>query len=148
MTSTFSTSPDLKTLGPTITVKITPSSALKNSLTTPEEKAEYNRKTYSALMLIDTGSSCSVIDTGVASHLGLQPHGNKTVHTPGPSGGRTAYDIDLYFHDGKFHVQNLNVVESSTLKSNQGIDGLIGRDILESAVFIYQGENGQYTLAF
>jgi predicted aspartyl protease len=147
MASWSATSPDLRKLGPRIDVKIKSSSALLSSLKTPEEVAKYN-KVFSATMLVDTGASCSVIDKEVAKFLGLITHGEGTAL--GPSDTETkheTYDVDMHFLNSSHIVTNLRVMEG-TFKIRQGHDGLLGRDILEKATLIYQGEANQYSITF
>ncbi|GEM_PF-1069872 len=146
MACLFSTSPNLAALGPHIAVKISPSSALRKALK-PEEAKQYDKQ-FSAVMLIDTGASSSMIDIAVAPFLGLSHHGTAAIVTPsGAKDNCLTFDIDLVFEDHKISVQNLKVIEGD-FKNRQGIDGLIGRDVLSNALLVYQGWANQYTIAF
>ena len=64
---------------------------------------------------------------------------------------KNTYDIGLLifatWQDAPFVIKNLPVVESDLL-SSQGFHALIGRDILEKCVFVYNGSTNTYTLAF
>jgi len=146
MACLFSTSPNITTLGPRVTVLIHPSSERLKSLTDPLEIAKYD-KIFSAIMLIDTGASCTAIDTAIAPFLGLVSHGISKVQTPSGEKDHPRFDIDLNFATHNFSIHNLNVIEAD-LKQRQGIDGLIGRDVLKNALLVYQGWANQYTLAF
>ena len=61
------------------------------------------------------------------------------------------YDVSLSIYstseESPYQIPNLAVVESE-LFANQGFHVLIGRDVLARCVFIYNGERGNYTLAF
>ncbi len=142
----FSTSPDLHKIGPTITVKITPSAALLGTLTTPADIAKYD-KSFLATLMIDTGASCSMIDEGVAKALGLVNHGKDRVLTPSGERECFTYDINMVFIRNGRTFNNIRVVESD-FKEKQGIDGLIGRDVLKDSLLVYQGMANQFTLAF
>ena len=83
--------------------------------------------------LIDTGASCTCIDPNILTSLDLSPTGSVRVHTP--STGTQAvnqdqYDVSLIFLHSKlsFTIPNIPVIASSL--QMQGIDALIGRDIL------------------
>ena len=143
----FSTSPNLVDAGPRITVAVMASSAFLKSLKDPEEIRKYDKQ-FSAVMLVDTGASCTMIDAAIAPFLGLTPHGTEKIITPsGLKDDCLTYDVDLIFSDHNIARRNLRVIESH-LKQQQGIDGLIGRDILSNALLVYQGWANQYTLAF
>lgn len=103
-------------------------------------------------LLIDTGASCTCVDTWVISKLAITPSGFTTIHTPSTNANTNhqcnQYDVYLSIphHELSRLFHATPVVESSF--SHQGIDGLLGRDILSNCVFIYNGELGIYTLSF
>ncbi|MCI0388244.1 MAG: retropepsin-like domain-containing protein [Acidobacteria bacterium] len=101
--------------------------------------------------LIDTGASCTCIDPGALQSLGLAPTGVTPMHTP--STGNQAhnanqYDVSLVLLHPKLRLQigTVAVVESEL--AIQGIQALIGRDVLANCLFIYDGETGIFTLGF
>jgi hypothetical protein len=102
-------------------------------------------------LLIDTGASCTCLDTDVIKSLNLTPSGFTSVHTPSTTANTmhkcNQYDVCLIIpHNAMsryFHA--IPVLESQF--SHQGIDGLLGRDVLNGCVFIYNGELGIYTLS-
>jgi hypothetical protein len=104
--------------------------------------------------LIDTGASGTVIDPQFMAPLGLTPKGAVMVQTPSTNGLPVAcptYDVMLIILSGNpavspFLVDALPVMEAS-LRS-QGIDGLIGRDVLAKCVLIYNGISGNYVLSY
>ena len=104
--------------------------------------------------LVDTGASCTCIDPSVIRALQISPKGTTMMLTPSTgSGGMTVsqYDVSLSIYstseESPYQIPNLAVVESE-LFANQGFHVLIGRDVLARCVFIYNGERGNYTLAF
>lgn len=104
-----------------------------------------------ARLLIDTGASCTSIDSSVFSALALNPTGTIDIHTPSTGAvpvQQNQYDVRLIIPhisiNRYFHA--VPVVEANF--QAQGIQGLLGRDILRECVFIYNGEIGVYTLSF
>ena len=104
--------------------------------------------------LLDTGASTTVIDLTVVVKLGLTPTGTVSVHTPS-TGGTPAvcaqYDVGLalILGSGQIHVLPSLVIPVIAVDlSSQGIQALIGRDVLREGVFIYNGDAGTFTLAF
>jgi hypothetical protein len=55
------------------------------------------------------------------------------------------YDIDLIIEQNNFTIQNIQVF--ATALNNQGIQGLIGRDVLQHMLLVYNGYSGNFTLA-
>lgn len=102
--------------------------------------------------LIDTGASCSVVDPEVIKPLGLNPTSYASVHTPSTGGNaaqQPVYDISIWL----FHAQSQHVVDRSfpvccaNLRA-QGIDMLLGRDVLGDCLLVYDGPSGQFSIAF
>lgn len=100
--------------------------------------------------LIDTGASCTCLDPSVVTALNLTPTGSVSVNTP--STGTTPhtadqYDVGLAIPIGTpLILRTIPVVASELLP--QGFHALIGRDILEQCLFVYNGKDGFFTLAF
>jgi hypothetical protein len=103
--------------------------------------------------LLDTGASHTCIDKSLLAPLGLTPTGQMPMHTP--STGSTPIMADLYdvmlFVPGAtglpgWIIEAVAVTECDF--SAQGIHGLIGRDILNKAILVYNGPAGQYSLAY
>lgn len=126
-------------------------------ITVPRQKAlERNAMNVpspvSARMLIDTGASHSSIDQRYVSVLDLRSVGKVQIHTP--STGQTPvvadeFDIAITVRgsEGHSHLIPITPVFSCD-HSEQGIDGLFGRDVLNEAVFLYDGFRKIYTLSF
>lgn len=101
--------------------------------------------------LIDTGASCTVLDQTSIAPLGLVPTGQTRVNTPTTGAqpeSRFQYDVGvlLYHADNSRMFHNLPII--ATDLSNQGIGGLLGRDILQKCLLIYDGSAGTFALAF
>lgn len=104
--------------------------------------------------LVDTGASGTVVDPGLIAPLLLTPTGAVMVQTPSTNGQPVAchqYDVSLFIPPAKpqktgFYVEATPVTES--VLRPQGIDGLIGRDVLARCVLIYNGEDGHFTLGY
>ncbi len=97
-------------------------------------------------LLIDTGASCVVLDQIAIAPLGLVPTGAASMHTPSTSG--TQYDVSLIIpatSGPPFVLEALPVLEGSF--KSQGIDGLLGRDVLKQFVLFYNSPLDGYTLA-
>jgi hypothetical protein len=103
--------------------------------------------------LIDTGASCSCVDPGIIAGLGLQPTGRVAISTPSTAGTLhfcDQFDISIFIPSAVATVGHLipaiPVVE--THLRPQGIDGLIGRDVLKDCTLIYNGTAGLFTIAY
>lgn len=105
--------------------------------------------------LVDTGASCTCLDGGVIARLGLTLIGETSVHTPSTLGTAAQHRMfDAQILVGSSHppstllcnVESHPVVECDF--SGQGIQALIGRDLLASAVLFYNGPASAFTLAF
>jgi hypothetical protein len=101
-------------------------------------------------LLVDTGASGTVIDPAVISKLNLSPTGLMTIHTP--STGTTPhqisqYDVSLVIpHQALTRTFFALPIGECSLKE-QGIDGLLGRDVLAHCLFIYAGPDNAYILS-
>jgi hypothetical protein len=105
--------------------------------------------------LIDTGASLTSIDPSALAKLGLEPTGSVSVHTP--STGATPhsaaqYDVSLLIPGPTVDSPMLRVdtmpVITAELTSQQGIDALIGRDVLHTCLLVYNGSMALFTIAY
>jgi len=103
--------------------------------------------------LIDTGASGTCVDPALVAKLGLAPTGAVSMQTPSTNGTPVQcnlYDASVYIPgaqgQGGFLIDALPIMECSL--SAQGIDGLIGRDIINRCTLIYNGSAGFFTLAY
>lgn len=104
-----------------------------------------------ARVLVDTGASHSVIDPGINTQLRLAPTGVIFAHTPSTAGiphQMQQYDVSLYIQhkSGLTRYFSALAISASHLKM-QGIDGLLGRDVLSECLFIYSGPDQTFFLS-
>lgn len=135
-------------LGPLIDISVRVTSARADALKAaqkPVPPAVHLRA------LVDTGASCCVLDPSVIDQLELSPTGQSSVHTP--STGENAhqcftYDVylSLIHPELKRNFQSIPVMQLE-LKA-QGIDALIGRDVLSECLMVYDGSEETFSLAF
>ena len=102
--------------------------------------------------LIDTGASSTVVDLSVIQRLQIPASGMVQIMTP--STGATPHDCNQYdvtiaipLANNELHlIETIPVLEASLI--HHGIDALIGRDILKSAILIVNGHHDSLTLCF
>lgn len=103
--------------------------------------------------LLDTGAMCTAIDADVLMRLGLTQTGSIQCHTPSTQAGTPVemrtFDVGL----GLFHPQGshgalvLNPISVTENRlAHQGIQALIGRDILCNCLFVFNGTH--FSIAF
>jgi len=85
--------------------------------------------------------------------MGLQPTGSIPILTPSTGATPTqvnTYDVSLTVPLGtpgsSFLLGAIQVFESSL--NVQGFQALIGRDVLKNCLFVYDGRNSLFSLAF
>lgn len=106
------------------------------------------------VFLIDTGAQTTVVDPEFVSPLALTPTGVIMMETPSTAGAPvpcSQYDVTMVIMaqekiDPPLVIPAIPVTEAS-LRS-QGIDGLIGRDVLSRCAFFINGKSGSFTLTF
>lgn len=96
-------------------------------------------------MMIDTGASGSAIEPDVTAHLGLNPIDIVDLATPG-NDVVTCEVFPLRLHMPGGAVASATAIGAQF--KGQGIQGLIGRDLLRFGVLIYIGPENQFTLSF
>jgi hypothetical protein len=102
--------------------------------------------------LIDTGACGTCIDPAVLAPLELQPTGVVSIHTPSTGGSAVQvlqYDVDIFLvaNPGQNSVRSFStvpIIEAPLV--GQGIQALIGRDILKDCLLIYDGQASSFTL--
>jgi predicted aspartyl protease len=133
---------DLRTFGPRVQVTIGLTDAASQALTASGGTVP---TPVSAQALIDTGASGSVITKHLAEQLGLQPVGTRLVNTAsGVNVQTTAYAVRLSLSPEVYF--ETTATEAEEIRA-QGLDVLIGRDVLSRAVFVYIGYMNQFTIA-
>jgi hypothetical protein len=103
--------------------------------------------------LVDTGASCTCVDPALIVNLGLQPTGSVHVQTPSTQGQPHScdqFDISIFIPSSTATIGHLipAIPIVATHLQSQGIDGLIGRDVLKDCTLIYNGTAGMFTIAY
>ena len=110
------------------------------------------RPAFRGRALLDTGASCTGIDSSIVQALGFMRTGTTSIHTP--STGTTPhvcnqYDISLIvLMAPQFHIASLVIPVVESQLSNQGFHVLIGRDVLANALLVYNGKSGTASIGF
>jgi hypothetical protein len=91
------------------------------------------------------------VDPSAIQGLGIAPTGVAPVHTPSTGANAhqaSVYDVSLVLlHPAlSLNISNVAIVEAQL--SIQGIQALIGRDVLKNCLLVYDGQAGTFTLAF
>ena len=97
--------------------------------------------------LIDTGATLSCVDDSVIQQLHIQPVGIIQIGTAGGPQNQAQYPAQFSFPGTPFPQMNFSTVIGVHL-TGQGIIALIGRDVLQHFVMIYNGGLGQVILSF
>lgn len=93
----------------------------------------------------DTGATGTCISREVVSQLGLQPTGMINVQTPSGIGTMNKYMVNLILNN-EVKIMNLIVMDSEI--GNQGIDVLIGMDIISIGDFAVSNFEGKTQFSF
>jgi hypothetical protein len=101
-----------------------------------------------ARALLDSGASCCGVDPSIIQQLAIPATGRTSIFTP--STGEAAHECDQFDiaialnspHNVRFTVPAVEVALMST-----GIDVLLGRDVLDKCLFVYNGPTGAFSLA-
>ena len=101
----------------------------------------------SGYALIDTGASmCSVDDSAIRS-LNVPPFGRTSINTPGGPADCLTYPASLSFPGTTLPNINFTDFIGARLQAS-GIIALIGRNVLQSFVLVYNGPGGSISLAY
>lgn len=93
----------------------------------------------------DTGATGTCISKGIVSRLNLQPTGMINVQTPSGIGTMNKYMVNLTLNN-EVTILNLPVMDSEI--GNQGIDVLIGMDIISMGDFAVSNFDGKTQFSF
>lgn len=95
--------------------------------------------------LWDTGANGTCISHGVVDRLGLIPIGKENIKTPSGNSEVNTYIADIILPN---HVLIPNVKLCETEIGDQGIDFLIGMDIITQGDFSLTNANGRTVFSF
>jgi hypothetical protein len=104
--------------------------------------------------LIDTGAGISGVDPSILLALGLTPTGEAEIHTPSTGGvpvKTPTYDVRIAILAGRagdLHFVSETVQVTSTDLTAQGLQVLIGRDILKSCILHFNGADAVFSLCY
>jgi predicted aspartyl protease len=128
--------------GPLVVVSATVSAAVEQLLTKDNKPVP---TPIPLNFMIDTGATMTVVKTGTAAKLGLQPVGLQKTHTASQKDVECPiYQIRLIFSNG--HTVEATVMELPL--EGQHIQGLLGRDILAKSILLYSGPTNHFSLSF
>ena len=104
-------------------------------------------------MLVDTGASHSCVVAGLLAPLGLSPTGSVAVHIASSSGtpvNHDLYDVGLIGPDAQPTPWAFPICPiSECLPLHGTIQGLLGRDIIDQTVMVYNPRGGGFlTISF
>jgi len=94
----------------------------------------------------DTGATHTCISKNVVSQLGLIPIGQKPINTPSGRKIVNEYRVDLRLQNEDVYLKNVFVLDSEI--GDQGIDILIGMDIINQGDFSVSNYNGNTVFSF
>jgi hypothetical protein len=104
---------------------------------------------FSTTALLDTGSSMTAVAPFVIEYLGIVPCGITEVLVPGDAGAMSKriyglYDVRIGLQAYPEHFRGLRVV--AAMPATPGVSVLLGRDILDSCRFVFDGPKQRFTL--
>ncbi len=137
MASAFLKFGNLQEQGPTVQIRVTPPRLFG-------KKPDRSKESFPLTALIDTGSSATVLKTGIPSFIGLHPTSNACVHTA------SSRDIVCDEFAVSFIFSHGFKIRTTALElpvHTQGIDCLIGRDVLAQCLMTYIGPENQVVLS-
>ena len=134
--------PNLRQVGPVIEVTLSPSAIFLKKMNIPQ--SEITAIKLSAM--IDTGASGTVVSQGIAAKLGINPIGTILINTPSSTNVCcNQFDIQIVFTNNII-IPSIIITEAPL--QGQHIQCLIGRDILQHGVLIYNGYDNSFILSF
>jgi hypothetical protein len=101
---------------------------------------------------IDTGSSFSAIAPQALRDLGIDPIDDVLVRIPSASDAPqmfkpTPVSLAIDCEGSELHLPLMMVIESA-FAPDEGIQAMLGRDVLEHCLLVYDGTRRTFTLAF
>lgn len=105
----------------------------------------YDGRSYECEAQWDTGASGTCISDAIASKLGLVAMGKKTIATPAGKTTVNTYLISILLPNDVL-ISDIEVCDSHI--GEQGIDMLVGMDIISRGDFAVSNHNGQTFFSF
>lgn len=142
MPSFTSQVPNLQGIGPVVELRIGVGAAIETAL---REAGVSIPPPVTAIGMIDTSATGSVIRQGLAAQLGLNPVGVTYINTP------SSTNVACYEYLVRFVFPNNVIFESTVIEAplqGQHIQCLIGRDVLAHGVLVYIGYGNLFSLSF
>jgi hypothetical protein len=141
---------NLVAMGPVIQIRIEVPSPLAASLVAANQLVP---NPVDGIALIDTGATITSIHAPILIAMGINPVGVATVGTAGGPQQQSTYAARFSFPGTPLPGFELAQVigcdlTGQTVLNQQPLIGLIGRDVLASAVLIYNGSAGMFSLSF
>jgi predicted aspartyl protease len=134
---------NIREIGPVLECLIAPSQIYIDTLKLSKDELPEPVKVRA---LIDTGASTTVVQKGIAKKLGLNVVSVIRIGTPSHINVECeVYDIAIIFDITRVTFPNIMVIEAPL--EGQDIQCLIGRDLLSTSVFIYNGIDNSFTLS-
>ncbi|HZL35223.1 MAG TPA: retropepsin-like aspartic protease [Tepidisphaeraceae bacterium] len=102
-------------------------------------------------LILDTGATTTLIDESVLKSLGLTPTGTAQILTPSTGGTAITcpmYDVFLGINHPNHALSLGTIPVIGSDFTGQGIQGLVGCDVLKGCLLIYDGVSATFTLAF
>ncbi|MDE0055975.1 MAG: aspartyl protease family protein [Gammaproteobacteria bacterium] len=130
----------LRQRGPVLTATLTLSDRQQQA----EAASGRGSRSVSGSVLIDTGASQTCVDQQAANELGL------TIFGTGRMTSASHSDVEVPLFVGKIVLPNITINVEGAMGAQleeQGLIALIGRDLLQNAVLVYNGVDGSVTLS-
>ena len=108
-------------------------------------KISYNGASIDARSLWDTGATCSCVSTDVVKRLNLTPISKMDISTPSGEKEVGVYLIDIILPNN-VELYDVQVCDSEI--GSQGLDFLIGMNIISMGDFSITNYNGETTFSF
>ena len=134
----------LARVGPRLLVQVSVPESLAAALNERGEEVSSPEEGYA---LFDTGASATCADESVLLRLGLSPVDTVSIATPSGTSEANVYVCALYFPGSQMPDLNEVFVIGAQLQ-NQNYAVLIGRDILQDMILIYDGPGARTTFAY
>lgn len=114
-----------------------------------ESRGEAVPEPRSGMGLIDTGATISMVDSGAIEQLGVAPIGSTMLGTAGGPTQCPLYPVGLNI--GQPGAPPLAAGEFESIASGplqaQGLIALLGRDLLQHMLLVYDGPSNRFSIA-